>query len=151
MTDEEVQSVSNKISQCGAIPFVTENADIESYFVRSAHIATSVGVQQAVVEEWLDQLAKENHIKLQHAFTRKRDEVKHLLYRDNPHECPATIDLLGDAMPLPPEYRHGKFMFKKVRACLSAHFDVDVTNLLNASDTLKSAKLAEIHDGHGLV
>lgn len=81
MTDEEVQLVSNKIAECGAIPYVTEGSDIESYFVKSSHISSLLDVQRSEVRDWLNEIALANHNKLQHAFTRKRDDVKYLLYK----------------------------------------------------------------------
>lgn len=145
MTDGEVSLISERISQCGAIPFITESSDIESYFVRSAHIAACVSAPKTDVLAWLGQIAYESHNSLLHAFTRKRDEVKHLLYKNNPDEFPATISLIGETMPLPPKSRHGKFMFKKVRSSLNTRFDIDATCLLNPSTALKSERLAAIH------
>ena len=144
MTDEEAATVATKISQGGAIAFVTERSDIESYFVRSKHIATATGLDSDNVHTWIDKLATGEHNKLAHTFTRKRDEVKHLLYRDNPNEFPSTVELLGDSVPLAHRNRLGKQMLKLVRAGLHTKFNANPAKLLQATAALKSARLAEI-------
>lgn len=145
MTDDEVRSVSDKISEFGAIPFVTEGSDVESYFVCSRHISTHADAPRENVKEWLAEIALNNHVHLQHLFTRKRDEVKYLLYKNNIKEFPDTLGMLGNDMPLPPSKRQGKFMFKKVRASIQGHFGVDV-NLLKATEALKSPRLKAIRE-----
>jgi energy-coupling factor transporter ATP-binding protein EcfA2 len=144
LIDQEVEIVEKKITECGAFPFITERSDIESYFIRSNHIVAHVGVPRDEVLEWLRQIAQENHNALQLAFTRKRDEVKSLLYRENPKQCPPTIDLLGNSVPLPFKNCVGKLMLKKVRAKLYDRFEVDPGKLLVGTDALKSARLEEI-------
>lgn len=145
MTEEEEQLVSDKISDCGAIPFITEGSDVESYFVKSRHISTHVGATKEDVKAWLDEIALINHNWLQHSFTRKRDEVKNLLYKKNIEDFPDTLKMIGNDVPLPFSKRQGKFMFKKVRAGIHARFGVAV-NILEATDTLKSSRLKSILD-----
>jgi len=143
MTTEEAQKVTTRISACGAIPFITEGADIESYFVKLDHLAARIDRPREEVREWLRGIAQENHIKLQHVFTRKRDDVKYLLYRENPDGCPDTMQLLGDAVPLPSTKCQGKLMLKMIRAGMHERFGVTV-DLAEPSDALKSARLVEI-------
>lgn len=116
MTADEVQRVENKIRQVDAVPFITQSSDIEGYFVQPAHIAAVLG--DRVAANWIDDVALANHVELQHAFTRKRDEVKNSLYRGRQAEAPDTITLLGPAIPLLLENRLGKEMLKKCRASL---------------------------------
>ena len=144
MTDMEVELVATKIAQGGAKAFVTERSDIESYFVRSKHIAAATGLDADDVLTWLKNLATVEHNKLAHTFTRKRDEVKHLLYRDNPSDFPSTVDLLGDTVPLPPSHRLGKQMLKLVRAGLHTKFNANPAKLLQPTPALRSQRLAEI-------
>jgi ABC-type branched-subunit amino acid transport system ATPase component len=143
MTKAEVLTVSDKISDCGAIPFITGCSDIEAYFIRPGHISSSIDVPLEEVHGWLDEISMANHPKLQHMFTRKRDEVKSLLYRNNIAECPDTLEILGLDMPLPRSKRQGKFMFKKVRAGIHGRFGT-VNSLLTPTEALKSKRLLAI-------
>lgn len=151
MTDEEVEKVVERIEQSGADAFITGGADIESYFVRASHIAASINEQEETVRTWLAELAQTHHNELLHFFSRKRDEVKNLLYRKNPEACPATLDLLGTTIPLPPKKRHGKFMLKKIRANLNQRFGEDIAKILEPSETLSSSRLTAIRSGHELL
>jgi energy-coupling factor transporter ATP-binding protein EcfA2 len=151
MTNEEVIMVSNKIELSEAAIFITEGADVESYFVRADHLAACVGEEKDVVEAWLGEIALANHNELVHSFTRKRDEVKGLLYRKDPAQFPGTLNLLGQTIPLSPDKRHGKFMLKKVRANLKPRFGDNAEIIFAACTTLKSEKLAQIHDTYDLV
>lgn len=145
MNAEEVQKVSGKIAACGAIPFITEGSDVESYFVQSKHISERLGVERDGVKVWLSEIAQANHTELQHVFTRKRDEVKYLLYRDDPEAFPNTLEMIGNDIPLPATKRLGKFMLKKVRASMHERFNVD-HDLLQSSNGLRSVRLKEIFD-----
>ena len=143
MNDDEVNKISLKITSCGAIPFVTEGADVEGYFVHSKHISDRIGVQRENIKMWLAEIAQANHNELQHRFTRKRDDVKRLLYKDNPEDCPETLELIGNDIPLPASKRHGKFMLKKVRAGMHERFGM-VDDLLVATEGLNSPRLKAI-------
>ncbi|MBC9071374.1 AAA family ATPase [Thauera sp. CAU 1555] len=115
MTDEEVGTVSAKISDVGAVPFITEHSDVEGYFIVPGHIAELTGKDPSEVAEWLNSIAREEHVAIQHDFTRKRDELKQLLYK-GAAKFPDTIALLGKEIPLPPEKRVGKAMLRRVRS-----------------------------------
>ena len=146
MNEAEVTKVSDKITSCGAIPFVTEGADVEDYFVHPRHIADRVGASPEDVEVWLTEIAVTYHNDIHYSFTRKRDEVKRLLYKDNSEACPGTLELIGTDIPLPVSKRRGKFMLKKVRGGLHERFDIE-DDLLVATDGLKSPRLEEILNG----
>lgn len=143
MTHGEVGRVADNIKTCGAIPFITGGCDIESYFLNPDHLSSLVGIPVADVLGWLDEIALSEHMELQHVFTRKRDEVKGALYRGNHKDCPDTIGLLGNVIPLPPQLRHGKKILKRVRAGLKAKFAV-VTEVVAPSPALLCPLLREI-------
>lgn len=143
MTDEEAARVSAGIAQAGAIPYITEGSDLEDHFVRSAHVAARLNVGLAEVEEWIAALAQENHNALQHSFTRKRDEIKRQMYRDDPDQCPDTLALLGNQLPLAPEKRLGKAMMRLIRARMHERWQTTV-NLLLPSPHIDSARLDAI-------
>ena len=143
MSQGEVDQVEASIRTCGAIPFVTFGCDIESYFLAADHLSNQIGVEVAAVRDWLDEIASDAHTELQHSFTRKRDEVKLSLYRSNPKDCPDTLKLLGTAIPLPTELRHGKKMLKKVRTGLKGKFGV-VPEIIIATSALACPRLSEI-------
>ena len=64
-------------------------------------------------------IAKINHNDLHLQFTRKRDEIKNKMYRNNKNDCPETLDLLGDSIPLHEGNRKGKFMLRKLRGSMT--------------------------------
>lgn len=134
MTDFEVEIVRDKIRSSGAYPFITKGSDIESYFVSAEHIARIGGWRVPEVQTYLDGLAASMHVGLQHAFTRKRDEIKYSMYRGRADQCPDTIALLGDAVPLKPMSRLGKEMLKGVRKSFSEN--QVVVELVQSSDAL---------------
>lgn len=143
MTDEEKTRMEAKIKACGAHAFVTAGCDLESCFLDPAHLSALLESPVADISVWLDDLAKSSHTELQHLFMRKRDEIKRLLYRDNPDDCPDTLSLVGTAVPLPMDKRHGKIMFKKVRGGMSAKFGKSV-EIVAASQALMATELAAL-------
>lgn len=143
MTTEEVEQTSLKIAECGGIPFITEGCDVETYFLEANHLSLRLGVNEAEIKHWLNQISVDEHMELQHSFTRKRDEIKNLLYRGNFAACPETLALLGNAIPLPPEKRHGKFMLKRVRAGMQDKFGKTV-EVISPTPHLISPRLQEI-------
>jgi hypothetical protein len=140
MTDARV---SAGIAQAGAIPYITEGSDLEDHFIRSAHVAARLNVELAEVDEWISALAQENHNALQHSFTRKRDEIKRQMYRDAPEQCPDTLALLGNQVPLAPEKRLGKAMLRLIRQRMHERWQTTV-NLLLPSPHVDSARLDAI-------
>jgi len=141
LTADEAEILRNKIELCGARAFVTEGSDIESYFIEPRHIAELLNEDQALISDWLDELALNKHNKLTHKFSRKRDEAKKKLYKNA--DAPDTLALMGDQVPLPPDKRLGKFMLSEVRSSMHARFGKTV-NLLVDSDYLYSEFLQEV-------
>ncbi|EGW20638.1 AAA family ATPase [Methylobacter tundripaludum] len=145
MTDQEVKLVQKNIIEADAIPFITLHSDLEGYFLDLAHLAMLLDKDETEIKEWLDQLAASIHNKLQHSYTRKRDQIKQSLYRKNPDECPETIDLIGDDIPLDPSKRLGKTMLKLVRSSMNGMFGKNV-NPMAPSDALKCIELQQIFE-----
>ena len=143
LTDEEQRELESKISQSGAIPFVTEGSDIESYFIQPLHLARLLEVTQEEIEEWLDGIAESEHNQLMHKFSRKRDDAKFKLYKRREDQAPDTLRLMGNDIPLANEKRLGKFMFKKVRAGMHEKFGKTV-DLKTITPELKSDRLIAI-------
>ena len=141
LTEDETKILIEKIEICGARAFVTEGSDIESYFIEPGHIAELLNQNQALIEEWLDDLALSKHNKLTHKFSRKRDEAKNKLYKNT--SAPNTLTLMGDEVPLPPDKRLGKFMLSEVRSSMHARFGKTV-DLLADSEFLYSEFLQEV-------
>lgn len=143
MLDAEILRVTESIRLCGAIPFITTGCDVESYFLEPQHLAKRIGVAVPDVIDWLNAIASDEHMELQHVFTRKRDEIKSSMYRGNPKECPDTFKLLGKVIPLPPHLRHGKKMLKRVRAGIKDKFAVS-PEIVAESQFLSCPRLKEI-------
>lgn len=143
MTDAEVARTEGLIEESGAVPFITHGSDLESYFLAPAHLAASMNIPEIEVIEWLDQLALDKHIDMQHRFTRKRDDIKYSMYRNKPEDCPDTQALLGAVIPLPPEKRVGKVMLKLIRAGMHAKFGKTLDPLV-VTPNLVCHRLVEI-------
>lgn len=143
MTDDEIKLIEQKISECGAVPYMTEGSDIESHFLNPEHIASLTEKDVAEVTTWLSEIALTEHVHLQHEFTRKRDEIKNLLYRKSPEKYPNTLQLLGTDVPLSPEKRLGKYMLRKARGCIQT-FAGKAIDLTTPSNALQSNALSAI-------
>jgi hypothetical protein len=140
MTDGEAGRVAERVAGCGAHLFLTEGPDIETYFVAPGHIAAMTSASETDVRDWLEEIAKENHVELQHQFTRKRDDTRRVLYKKDPGSCPETLALLGSEVPLAPEKRLGKFMLSRVHGGMKSKLGVE-TNLIRYSAKLSSPAL----------
>ena len=141
LIDEEEKALRNKIEKSGANAFITEGSDIESYYVSAEHIGALLGVDSTTIAEWLDELALAKHNKLTHKFSRKRDEAKKKLYKND--SAPDTLTLMGEDVPLPPDKRLGKFMLAEVRSAMHTKFGQTV-NLIAESDYLYSEYLQSL-------
>lgn len=142
MTNEEVEVIKRNIASSGAIPFITDGSDIESYLISDAHISHIVSVAVDEVRAWKADLATANHVELQMQFTRKRDDIKYKMYRDSRNSCPETMALLGASVPLTEENRKGKFMLKKVNGAMQSRFG-RVINLKSPSPALSCQTLRD--------
>lgn len=140
---DEVLTIFKKIEEVGAIPFITEGSDIESYYLNPGHLALHLDVSITDIENWLYEIAQSEHMLLQHHYTRKRDEVKNLLYRKKPQNCPDTMSLLGSVIPLPVEKRLGKEMLAKVRGKMHSKFGKSV-DVMVPTENLKSEYLIDV-------
>ncbi len=144
LTDVEQEKLEDKITGYGATPFVTEGSDIESYFIIPEHLASVLDVDVEEISTWLNEIATNNHNRLTHKFSRKRDEAKRKLYK-NGEVAPDTLELMGHEVPLRPENRLGKYMLTKVRSEMHERFGKTV-DVLSGSGFLYSKKLLDIAD-----
>lgn len=130
MTEAEIEKVKKRIVETGAECFITEGSDIEAYFVEREHLGELLEVDFPEIDNWLNELALENHNDLSITYSRKRDEIKHMLYRKNPDECPKTLALMGKSVPLSVDKRKGKDMIKLVRSSMKERFgkSIDVVS-----------------------
>ncbi len=143
MTDEEVGRVRDQITAQGAIPFVTSGSDIESYFCTPGHLSERIGRPEAEINVWISDLINQNQVEIQHAFTRKRDELKYLLYKNqHPVEPPDTLALLGQA-PFASDKVVGKFLLKKLRGSMQERFGINV-ELIDHSARLQINDLRQV-------
>ncbi|MCU7886747.1 MAG: ATP-binding protein, partial [Candidatus Thiodiazotropha sp. (ex Lucinoma annulata)] len=144
MTDDEEQWVSALIDESGAIPFITEGSDVESYYINPEHLATLLEEDPQDIANWQTEIAQTNHNELLHKFTRKRDELKQL-YRKRDINPPDTLALIGNDNPVPPEKRVGKYMLRKIRADMHTRYGKTV-DVRNETEFLQSAKLQAIRN-----
>ena len=142
LTDDEIEWVSEKISSIGAHFFVTEESDIEGYYIIPSHLSVLMDEDEEEIETWISDIATQYHNRLMHKFTRKRDDAK-ILYRKRDEIPPDTLALLGEDNPLPPEKRLGKFMFEKIRGGMQEQFGVDI-DITQQTPHLTSSRLIQI-------
>lgn len=141
LTKDEEKSLRDKIEKCGAKAFITEYSDIESYFATPEHIGILLNKDPTTINEWLDEIALAKHNKLAHKFSRKRDEAKKKLYKND--NTPDTLSLMGEDVPLPPEKRLGKFMLAELRNAMHEKFGRTV-NIITESEYLYSNYLQSV-------
>jgi energy-coupling factor transporter ATP-binding protein EcfA2 len=145
MEGNEVGWVSEQIEESGAIPFITEGSDIETYFISKEHLSALLNEDEEDIDGWLAEIATEHHNVLMHKFTRKRDDLK-FLYRKREEDPPETLNLIGNDSPMPANKRQGKFMIRKVRAGMHEKYGKTV-DLLGITAALSSPRLIEIREG----
>lgn len=146
MTDSEVEKITRRIEDANAIPFITRGSDIESYFVNPEHIANVIAESVESISEWINQLAIENHVKIQQEFTRKRDEIKQKLYtRDNVQHCPDSLSICGQTIPFPEGVRKGKTILKMINGKMHDKFRKEIS-LRTESSYLQCAQLNRIRN-----
>lgn len=138
MTDEEAETVAEKIRGADAIPFITMGSDVESYFIGPAHVALLLGATTEEASNWLAEVALSKHNDAVVSYVRKRDEIKHSLYRGRSDDAPATSQLMGSSVPLPPCHLRGKDVLKWIRPQLAG--DPRKVQLIQATAAL------DLHD-----
>jgi energy-coupling factor transporter ATP-binding protein EcfA2 len=147
MTNDEVNWTTQIIGSTGAIPFITEGVDIESYFQVSEHLAALLEVELEEINDWKTEIARRAHNELVHKYLRKRDEAR-ALYRNRLENPPDSMSMLGTEAPLPEEKRLGKYMLRKLRGSMQDRFCRTV-DLNTRSDWLFSKELADLKGQHG--
>ena len=143
MTEAEVDRIKDRIISANALPYITKGSDIESYFTSPEHISYCIEEDLDCVAGWLDDLAQTNHIEVQHQFTRKRDDIKNIMYRGNTQDCPDTLVLMGTDVPLAPEKRKGKYMLKRIRGQMHEKFKKS-PNIIKSSEHIRDNTLQEL-------
>lgn len=141
MTNDEVNYVHQKILSQNAIPFITRSSDVESYFCVPEHLSTLLEISIADASQWIQEIAVNFQVEIQHSFTTKRQEIRQLLYRIGQIEGdpPATLDLLGP-LPFSAEKIVGKYLLKKLRSSMHERFGRTV-DLTTGSPTLDVEEL----------
>ena len=98
MTDDEISRLKAKFqlpTQMNAGLFITRESDIESYFVSAEHLSNALNWQIADCISLLNSILVQNNLNFAVEFRDKREEIKHLLYKRDPQNCPATSSILS--------------------------------------------------------
>lgn len=127
MTNDEAEYIKSEIIKHGAIPFITNGSDIESYFVNPKHLAFVFNEDIVIIEKWIKDLIQEYYTQIVIDFTHKRDELKHIpLYKNNDKSFPHTAQLIPnqdcDVYELMKIVK-GKFLKKKVNGSAFSKFN----------------------------
>lgn len=143
MTPEEAEIIAIKIRAAGAVPFITQGSDIESYFLQPAHVAHLLGVGEPQATNWLSEMARIRHNEATVSYVNKRTEIKQsAIYRGASRIAPETAVLMGTSIPLPQSHIRGKDMLKWVRPVLAA--DSRNVDLVQVSSALEVPDLSRI-------
>ncbi|MCL0166829.1 hypothetical protein M2T55_31435, partial [Klebsiella pneumoniae] len=111
----EVDIVKAEIQRGGAIPFITEGSDIESYFTRVEHLSHVTGSSVQDIQTWITDIAAQNHVVIQSDFQSKREVIKYNLYKGRLEACPRHLTLFGNQVPTSVNNIKGKYLLKKIR------------------------------------
>lgn len=120
MTAEEISDIETKIVAGGAIPFIPEGSDIESYFTNTQHLSDLSGENVDFIEQWYNEILTEYHTEIQAAYFTKREDIKNTLYKGRFDECPRAFGLFGREMPTSLANVKGKFLLKKIRGSMQS-------------------------------
>lgn len=151
LLDKEVEEVCKKIQGDKIIPFITEQSDIEAYFVTAKHISRVLGIEKTQAEEWIDELIKENETEIIIDYSNKRNEAhKSNIYtrRKSPEKWTDAKKTLDDAKKknggkIPPELVKGKFLKKKINGAMKKKWGYE-RQIISDSDAIDSPRLKEI-------
>lgn len=122
MSDDEVDRLRAKfaLEQTPNMRLlVTRGSDIESYFIRPAHISAVTGKTLVEAQGLIEDVLHENMVEFVASFVRKRDEIRRDLYKADPENCP-PVNTLINGNQIPVEKAVGKTLLKKVRQRLQA-------------------------------
>ena len=147
MTDYEIDYVTRNVKKSGIDVWVTDGADIESYFVKPAHIAALTGKTDNEAKAWIDKLIHDNQIEVQHKFEEKRNEIKYRLYYNEKFKgndeitLPKFEYLFGSNINT--ENVLGKILLRKCNGDMK-NFCGRTCNLVKPSEALEITSLKEI-------
>ena len=151
LLDKEVEELCDKIKGESVIPFVTEQSDIEAYFVTEKHISSVLGITEVQAKEWIEELIEENQTDIIIDYSNKRNEArKFKIYKrkEAPERWIDAKKLLHQACEnnegkIPPECVKGKFLKKKINGSMVKKWG-SAKNIFVDSNEIDSARLKEI-------
>jgi ABC-type branched-subunit amino acid transport system ATPase component len=124
--------------------FVTDGSDLEAAFLLPEHVSMVCGIDGALAEEIIEEVALSNHNSIVTRFNDKRAAL-HKMYGRRDPPLARTEDVRSAAIPLPPAQRVGKDMVRWVERKLKdlGHLQENAT-LITPSVGLHSEKLRQI-------
>lgn len=124
MTDDEVDRWKEKIETDQIKCFVTNGSDIESYYLNPSHLAAVAQVDVENINQFLDELLRENSRDIRNKFASKRREINIGMNRDG--GAPRTEDLLPNNDIPSVEHVVGKFLLKKIRSKSNERIGIEI-------------------------
>ena len=152
LLDKEVDEICENIKGDKIIPFVTEQSDIEAYFVTAKHISQILEIEETEAKQWIDELIKENESEIIIDYSNKRNEAhkKSKIYtrKNSPERWIDAKKTLAKAREgydgkIPPELVKGKFLKRKINGSMRKKWGTN-KNIIVDSDAIDSPKLREI-------
>lgn len=150
LLDLEIEELCAKIQGENVIPYVTEQSDIEAYFVSKKHISSVLEITDIQAEEWIGELIEENKTDIIIDYSNKRNEAhKMKLYKGKtPAKWVDAKKLLHQACEnnggkIPPEYVKGKFLKKKINGSMMKKWGMN-KNIFIDSEGIDSPALKAI-------
>lgn len=128
--------------------FITEESDIEGYFVRPEHVAYICGVEIEMASEWIEKAARDNHNSLVTRFNGKRDALHKHYSKSSSGTLEKSCNILSNDIPLPKHQRVGKDMLKyllEIEGSLSDEvLQIFKDSYLSTSPSLESNDLKKL-------
>lgn len=144
MTDDEVQAgIHQKFSALSNVSvFVTDQCDLESYFVEPAHVAAVCSIDEPSASRLIAEVAQREHNQVVTRFNDKRQALHKQFGRSM--ALASTDSLRSPNIPLPPDQRVGKQMLEWIQdeLRLRGHLGTN-QSLVMASLALRSPSLAD--------
>lgn len=107
MTQDEIEIITNKITNNGFIPWLTDECDIEAYFTKPEHISELTGKSVDDVRAKEQEIINDNMVEIITSFVNKRNEINWAMYKTNDHGQRALIKKPDVLLPSPNDLING--------------------------------------------
>lgn len=151
LLDKEVDDICKNISSNKIIPFVTEQSDMEAYFLNPKHLSQVLELTEEEIKMWIEELIQNNMEEIIIDYSNKRNEAKkNRIYKKkvNPEKWVDAKTLLkvaraNNAGKIPVDVVKGKYLKKKLNESMYKRYGFE-KSIFVASGYLESEALKAI-------